>query len=330
MARRSLSIVVTLILAAIAGVVGVGWWIDQSYHAAGPLHSETTLVISRGTSIGGIAEQLEVAGVINNALLYRVGLLLDRPPQPLKAGEYAFAPQISMYDVTRQLRVGHTVARRITVPEGLTSKQVVELLRAEDGLKGTIDDVPPEGVLLPETYHVSLGDERPALLDRMRKAMNEALAEAWQQRAPNLPLNSQEDVLILASIVEKETGLAEERPRVAAVFLNRLRKGMPLQADPTVVYAVAGGDGRLDRPLSRADLETPSPYNTYKVAALPPGPIANPGRAALFAVVQPAATDELYFVADGEGGHAFARTLEEHNRNVQRWRTLLKEQSGPD
>jgi UPF0755 protein len=202
-------------------------------------------------------------------------------------------------------------------------------LEAAEGLTGPLPDPPPQGSLLPETYFFENGETRAAMLARMQKAMTDALAELWPQRAENLPFDTPEQAVVLASIVEKETGVAAERPQVASVFVNRLRRGMPLQSDPTVIFALTGGEADLGRPLLRADLQVDHPVNTYVVNGLPPTPIANPGRASLEAVLNPAETDFLYFVADGTGGHAFARTLAEHNRNVARWRAVQRGQSGP-
>jgi UPF0755 protein len=232
--------------------------------------------------------------------------------------------------VLDKLVAGDVVLRQVTIPEGLTTAQVLDLLAGVDGLEGTISMPPSEGSLLPETYDYTLGDTREMLIERMRKGMDSLIAELWPKRAAELPLKSPEEAVILASIVEKETGIPAERPRVAAVFVNRLKRGMPLQSDPTVIYgltrgkvaSVANGEGILGRKLIRADLDLDNPYNTYRILGLPPGPIANPGRASLEAVLNPPATTELYFVADGTGGHAFASTLEEHNRNVARWRKL--------
>jgi UPF0755 protein len=223
-------------------------------------------------------------------------------------------------DVLEVLRRARPVQRRLTIPEGLVARQIAALIERAEGLTG---EVPPfdEGALLPETYAYQWGDTRASLVRRADAAMDAALAEAWAARAPNLPLRSAREALILASIVERETSKPEERARVAGVFVNRLRRNMPLQSDPTTAYAAADG-GVLDRPLTRADLDRDHPFNTYRIRGLPPGPIASPGRDALRATVQPEATEFIFFVADGTGGHAFARTLEEHNRNVARWREI--------
>ena len=219
-----------------------------------------------------------------------------------------------------KLVAGKTVVHRLTVTEGMTSAEVVAALNAAPDLAGEILKVPEEGSLLPETYHYALGDNRAVLIERMQRAMARLVDELWEARDPALALDDAQQAVVLASVVEKETALADEMPVVAGVFHNRLRQGMRLQADPTVIYALTGGKKPLGRALRRADLWVESPYNTYRNKGLPPGPIANPGRAALAAVLHPAETDALYFVADGSGGHAFAKTLDEHNRNVARWR----------
>jgi UPF0755 protein len=313
-------------LLLLLGAAGFGgWqWLLRQIEAPGPMQAETAVVIPRGASTGTIAERLDAAGVIADQRLFLLALALD-PGTPLRAGEFAFPAGASIRDAIAILRSGRTVQRRLTVPEGLTVAQILALIEAADGLTGTIDTAPSEGTLLPETWAYSWGDSRASVVRRMSEAMDRALAEAWAARAPNLPLASPREVLILASIVERETGVADERAKVAGVFINRLRRNMPLQSDPTVIYAVTGGAGVLDRPISRADLEFDHPMNTYRNRGLPPLPIAAPGRASLMATVRPAETDALYFVADGSGGHVFSRTLEEHNRAVARWRQIERE-----
>ncbi|HXV23539.1 MAG TPA: endolytic transglycosylase MltG [Alphaproteobacteria bacterium] len=318
-----------ILLVGAAGAVAAGWaW--QRFTGPGPLAQERTVVVERGSGVNAIARQLAEAGVLPDPWTFRIGTRLFGEGRLLKAGEYRFEAHISPQAVLEKLAAGDVVQRQVTVPEGLTTAQVIELLAAVDGLTGEIGAPRPEGELLPETYAYTLGDSREELIGRMRSGMDAVLAELWPKRAAGLPLKSPEEAVTLASIVEKETGVAAERPRVAAVFVNRLTRGMPLQSDPTVIYAltdgksasVANGEGILGRKLTRADLDADHPYNTYRIPGLPPGPIANPGRASLEAVLNPPATKELYFVADGSGGHAFAATLEEHNRNVARWRKL--------
>jgi UPF0755 protein len=233
-----------------------------------------------------------------------------------------FPAHVSPRDAAALIVSGRTHQRRVTIPEGLTVKQVMTLVTQIEGLEGDIPPSLPEGSLLPDTWFYSWGDSREAMIDRQRRAMQRLLQDQWSRRAPGSPLRNLQEALVLASIVEKETGIAAERPRVAAVYLNRLKRGMRLQADPTVVYGITQGAGPLDRPISRADLENPHAWNTYVHAGLPPTPIANPGRASIEAVLRPAASDELFFVADGTGGHAFARTAAEHERNVQRLRAI--------
>lgn len=227
-----------------------------------------------------------------------------------------------MEEALAKLVEGDTVVRKVTVPEGLTSTEIVALINEAEGLSGEIESVPPEGSLLPETFHFTYGDPRNALIERMQADMKRLLDGLWEGRAEDLPISTPEEAVILASIIEKETAVAGERPQVASVFVNRLNRGMPLQSDPTVVYALTDGEGPLGRPLTRQDWKVDSPYNTYANSGLPPGPIANPGRESLEAALQPAETEFLYFVADGSGGHAFAKTLAEHNRNVAKWRRI--------
>jgi len=299
---------------------------QQRFERAGPLSAETVQVVPRGAGLAAIAEQLASAGVVEDATLFRLGVRLLGRARGLKAGEYLFPAGISMRGVLELLESGRTVVHRVTFPEGLTSAELVALLNGTEGLSETIEAIPPEGTLLPETYHYSLDDPRSGLLARMQADFQAALDELWPKRAEDLPFDDRARAVVLASIVEKETAVAEERPLVAGVFVNRLRRGMRLQSDPTVVYALTAGQGPLGRALTREDLQMPSPYNTYLNDGLPPGPIANPGRASLEAALNPAETGYLYFVADGNGGHVFAETLEEHNRNVAKWRKLKRQQ----
>ncbi len=329
MLRFLVRFVLLILLIGAAGALAAGWaW--QRFTGPGPLERERSLVVERGAGVNAIARQLAEAGVLPDPWTFRLGARLFAEGKSLKAGEYRFEAHVSPRAVLEKLAAGEVVQRQVTVPEGLTTAQVIELLAGVDGLAGEVGTSPPEGTLLPETYAFTLADSREALVGRMRSGMDAALGELWPKRVAGLPLKSPKEAVTLASIVEKETGVAAERPRVAAVFVNRLKRGMPLQSDPTVIYAltggksasVANGEGILGRSLTYGDLEADHPYNTYRIPGLPPGPIANPGRASLEAVLNPPATNELYFVADGTGGHAFAATLEEHNRNVARWRKL--------
>ena len=288
----------------------------------GPLKAAATVVVHRGSGVEAIASTLFSEGVIEDRFLFQAGARLTGRSRAMRAGEYRFRAGISIDETIALLVSGETVKRRITIAEGLTSTEALGLVGAEEGLTGNLPAGVGEGSLLPETYYFSLGDSRVALVRRMRESMETALASLWEKRAPDLALETPEQALVLASIIERETGVAAERARVSAVFHNRLRRGMRLQSDPTVAYALTLGSVPLDRPLSRNDLRVVSPYNTYLVHGLPPTPIANPGRASIEAALHPAPTDELYFVADGSGGHAFARTYAEHLRNVRRWRLI--------
>jgi UPF0755 protein len=318
-ALLSLGAIVLLLGLAAAGLVAFAW---RDYVRPGPSTADVRLVLPKGAGVGAIAERLERAGVIRHALGFRLAARLTGAARQLRAGEYRFPAGLPMREAIGLLRRGDVVVRRLTIPEGLTTAEAIRLVAEADGLEGDPGPPPPEGALLPETYHYSWGDERAALVARMRQAMEETLAALWEKRPADYPLSSPAELVTLASIVEKETGVAAERPRVAAVFLNRLKRGMKLQSDPTVVYGLTHGQGPLGRELTRADLQAEHPYNTYLHAGLPPGPIANPGRASLEATLRPERTNALYFVADGAGGHAFAETLDEHNRNVSRWRKL--------
>lgn len=313
-----------LSFAVIAGVVLAWGWIE--FTKPGPLDRPINVVIPRGAGLDGIAARLFEAGVIADRRILVLGAKATGRARGLKAGEFRFAARLSPREVLDVLESGQTVVRRLTVAEGLSSAAIITLLNSAEGLDGTLDTIPPEGGLLPETYHYAWGDARTELLRRMAGARSETLTRLWAGRAEGLPYDTPEQALILASIVEKETGVADERPLIAGVFVNRLKRGMRLQSDPTVAYGIAGGAG-LGRPLTHADLKRPTPYNTYTQDGLPQGPICNPGAEAIAAVLNPAQTDFLYFVADGTGGHAFARTLAEHNRNVRAWRRYQRNQN---
>jgi UPF0755 protein len=320
-----LAFIITFCVFLGAGAVYVGMKMQEP----GPLQAETTLVIPRGTSAAGIAVMLERQGIVASHLLFRIQHRLDNKPD-LKAGEYLFAPHVTMHDIIAKLAKGEVVIRKVSIPEGLTSADIVRLLQADIGLSGTIDTRPPEGSLLPDTYRYTLNDSRAAQVARMQKAMQDQVMTAWAQRDADTPLQTPEQLVTLASIVEKETGVAAERSRVAGVYINRLRRSMLLQSDPTVIYGLTMGDTNLGRALTFDDLKKPTPYNTYVNTGLPPGPIANPGAASLMAAAKPEKHDLIYFVADGTGGHRFAATLDEHNRNVAQWRQLNKEAAGKD
>lgn len=298
----------------------------HQFDAPGPHGGPTIVVVPKGSGVGAIGDLLARQGVLKSALVFEAGVRILGAAGSLRAGEYEFPGRASARGVMDVLRSGKTVVRKLTAPEGTTTPRIMMLVTAAHGMDGLVGPMPPEGALLPDTYHYSWGDRRMDMVARMERAMSETVARLWRERAPGLPITSPADAVILASIVEKETGKPEERALIAGVFYNRLRRGMPLQSDPTVAYgaALAAGlaDHALGRVLTRKDLETPSPYNTYLNRGLPPGPICNPGHAALNAVLHPAATEAIYFVADGTGGHVFARTLDEHNRNVRRWRKL--------
>ena len=324
MARLVLHAAVFGLLGAAILALGFAYRAHLDFVRPGPLTADTTVVVRQGSGVEAIASTLIAQGVIGDRFLFRTGARLTGRSKAMRAGEYRFRSGISMDETIALLVRGETVKRRITIAEGLTTSEVLRLVGADEGLAGDLPDGVGEGSLLPETYYFSLGDTRTVLVRRMRESMETALASLWDKRAANLALETPEQALVLASIIERETGVAAERARVSAVFHNRLRRGMRLQSDPTVAYALTQGSVPLDRPLARSDLRVESPYNTYLVNGLPPTPIANPGRASIEAALHPAPTDELYFVADGTGGHAFARTYAEHVRNVQRWRRIKR------
>lgn len=335
-AKTALKLVLGLIVYGFTSavvLVAIGfWWASQQFQNPGPLAEDASIIIERGSGLNRIAAQLEEAGAISNRYIFIGGVRVMGLQSDLKAGEYTLPANISAKAIAEQLRDHDVVERRVTIREGLTSYEIVRLLNGVEGLSGEITDIPPEGSLLPETYDFQLNEPRAKIIARMSKAMDDAIADLWPQRAEGLPFNTIEEAMALASIIEKETSVAYERKKVAGVFVNRLRRGMKLQTDPTVIYAITmgrhenEGKGPLGRRLLRKDWEYDSPYNTYKHAGLPPGPIANPGRASIEAALNPAAHDYIYFVADGTGGHAFGKTLAEHNRNVAAWRKVRDSQ----
>ncbi len=323
----------SLCLLGLAAVAAIGGYGVYSYLKPGPLKEVKLVLVDRGMGVSAIARKLESEQVISSNLLFKIAAHATSTGASLKAGEYEFPARVPMAEVLRLLHEGEVYDRRITIREGLTSWEVVQLLNANDQLGGDpVTEIPPEGTLLPETYTFITGDTKQKKINLMREAMTKTIDELWPQRVNDLPIETKEEALILASIIEKETGKPEERYRVAGVFVNRLKRGMPLQTDPTVIYAITKGEhkndgkGPLGRRLLRKDLEIDSPYNTYKYPGLPPGPIANPGRASIAAALNPEQHDYVYFVADGTGGHMFGKTLAEHNRNVAKWRQIRRAQ----
>lgn len=321
--RRLAAAALGLLLLAVLAV-GAGWWLLGRYmDTPGPLAQEQVIELERGSGLAGIAMKLEAAGVVDDARIFRLAARLTGRDRKLRAGEYLVPAAISPNALLDLLESGRVVLHALTVPEGLTTAETLALVAADPVLTGPMPEVTPgEGTLLPETYHFPRGTTRVGIVEQMQTEMATLLTELWAGRQPDLPLATPQEALTLASIIEKETAVPDEYGLVAGVFVNRLRRGMLLQTDPTVIYALTRGQGPLGRQLLRRDLEVDDPYNTYVHAGLPPGPIANPGRGALEAAVAPAETDYLYFVADGTGGHAFAKSLAEHNRNVAKWRKV--------
>jgi len=317
---------VLFFIALLVTLMGGALWLGNNLlKAPGPLEATKNIVIPRGAGPATMSKILNEEGVINHPRLFRVAIMIDPTPKPIKAGEYEIPAHVSMWALLELLQSGKQVQRRLTVPEGMTTAEVLELVRNTPALSGEITLDVKEGDLLPETYFYARDDSRDGLLLRMKEAMEKTLEEAWRKRAAGLPWANRREALTLASIIEKETAVPAERPRVAAVYINRLRRKMKLDSDPTTIYGLTLGKVPFNRELTRADLASNSPYNTYVVAGLPPGPICNPGRAAILAAVNPARDRSLYFVADGQGGHAFATTLAQHNRNVERWREIQRE-----
>jgi UPF0755 protein len=327
---RMLDSLFTFIFILACGTVAIFYFVRVEFDRPGPLRVSTVVVVPRGEGVTAIAERLEREGVIADRRIFMTSILYFmylKGQGTLKAGEYEFDKHATMRQVLDTLVQGKSITHKVTLPEGLTSEQIVARLAAHPDLTGSVTETPPEGSLLPDTYSFASHEARDDIIQRMRVAQQKFLAKVWQERDPDVDavIKTPEQAVILASIVEKETGRADERPHIANVFENRLRKRMRLQSDPTVIYGLFGGAGVKDHPITQDDLDQDNPYNTYKINGLPPTPIANPGRAAIEAVLKPDKTNDLYFCADGTGGHAFAATLAAHNKNVTRWRKIEAE-----
>ncbi|MCK9916337.1 endolytic transglycosylase MltG [Microbacteriaceae bacterium K1510] len=312
-----------MVLVVISVTVGAGLYFGkQRFEAPGPLAEDKVVNIPRGLGIKDIADLLVREGVIDQPYVFMGGVIALKARGELKSGEYQFNKRASVADVVDTIIENKVVQHTLTIAEGLTSEQIVAKLLETDALSGQIKEIPREGTLLPETYKFTRGMSREQLIQRMQQAHKRVLTEVWERRMPDIPIKTPEQLVTLASIVEKETGKPDERTRVAAVFVNRLKAKMKLQSDPTIIYGLTGGKGALGRPIMRSEIEQPTPYNTYVIEGLPPGPIANPGRASLEAAANPARTKELYFVADGTGGHVFSDNYAEHQKNVAKLRAL--------
>jgi len=318
--------VITIVLVLMIGAGGVYVYGRQKLEAPGPLQEDKVVNIPARAGMTDIADILQREGVIDNNRWAFIGSVFAlKARSELKPGEYSFQKSASLRDVIGTIVEGKVVQHAVTIPEGLTSEQIVARLSENDVFAGAVREMPREGTLLPETYKFPRGTSRDQVIARMQQTQKRVLAEIWERRNPDIPVKTPEQLVTLASIVEKETGKADERSRVAAVFVNRLRQKIKLQSDPTIIYGLVGGRGTLGRPIKRSEIQQPSPYNTYVVEGLPPGPIANPGRASLEAAANPARTRDLFFVADGTGGHAFTETYDQHQKNVAKLRSMEKQ-----
>ncbi|MBU6457178.1 MAG: endolytic transglycosylase MltG [Bradyrhizobium sp.] len=318
--------IITILLIAMLGAGTAYYYGTRKLEAPGPLQEDKIVNIPPRAGMTDIAEVLQREGVIdNNRWAFIGGVFALKARSGLKPGEYLFQKNASLRDVIGTMVEGKVVQHAVTIPEGLTSEQIVARLSDNDIFAGTIHEIPREGTLLPETYKFPRGTTRDQVIARMQQAQKRVVAEIWEHRNPDIPVKTPEQLVTLASIIEKETGKADERSRVAAVYVNRLRQKMKLQSDPTIIYGLVGGKGTLGRPIKRSEITQPSPYNTYVVDGLPPGPIANPGRASLEAAANPARTRDLFFVADGTGGHTFSETYDQHQKNVAKFRAMEKQ-----
>jgi UPF0755 protein len=318
--------IITILLIAMLGAGGAYYYGKRKLEAPGPLPEDKVVNIPPRAGMTDIAEILQREGVIDNNRWAFIGSVFAlKARSGLKPGEYQFQKNASLHEVIGTMVDGKVVQHAVTIPEGLTSEQIVARLSDNDIFAGTVHEIPREGTLLPETYKFPRGTTRDQVIARMQQAQKRVVAEIWEHRSADIPVKTPEQLVTLASIVEKETGKADERSRVAAVYVNRLRQKMKLQSDPTIIYGLVGGQGTLGRPIKRSEIMQPSPYNTYVVDGLPPGPIANPGRASLEAAANPARTRDLFFVADGTGGHTFTETYDQHQKNVAKLRAMEKQ-----
>jgi len=326
---RVVSGIMTVLLVLMVAAGGLTLLVGHLYNRPGPLTVSQTIVIPKGASSNDIADDLEREGVVSSRWAFMINYLAQSRSRPgevvLKHGEYLFKPAVSIREVIQTLSEGKSVLYKVTVPEGLTSQQIVDRLKGEENLTGDVIQIPAEGSLLPETYSIEKGMSRQELLDRMQLKQKQVLDAAWERRSEGLPFASPEQAVVMASIIEKETGRSDERERIAGVFVNRLTKGMPLQSDPTILYGIYGGGVQWGKPIMQSEKDTKNAHNTYQIKGLPPTPICNPGRPALEAALNPSTHGDLFFVADGQGGHIFTATLKDHNNAVANWRKMEKE-----
>ncbi|KAB2657482.1 endolytic transglycosylase MltG [Brucella tritici] len=324
-----MNFMLSLVVLVLLGASALFYFGKMQFDGQGPLTAETTFLVKRGAGIAEVSNSLENREIVSDARIFRYGMRTLGHENDLKAGEYAIPAGASMRDVMNILISGKSIMYPLTIPEGLTVKQIFDRISADPTLVGDMPkDMPPEGSLFTDTLNFTRGTTRSEIIDRMVASQKKLVDEAWAKRNPDLPVKDKNEFVTLASIVEKETGIASERPHVASVFVNRLKRGMRIQSDPTIIYGLFGGAGKpSDRPIFKSDIEKPTPYNTYVINGLPPTPIANPGKAALEAVANPLDTEDLYFVADGTGGHVFSKTLQEHNANVRKWRSVEQQKN---
>lgn len=324
-----MNFMLSLVVLVLLGASALFYFGKMQFDGQGPLTAETTFLVKRGAGIAEVSNSLENREIVSDARIFRYGMRTLGHENDLKAGEYAIPAGASMRDVMNILISGKSIMYPLTIPEGLTVKQIFDRISADPTLVGDMPkDMPPEGSLFTDTLNFTRGTTRSEIIDRMVASQKKLVDDAWAKRGSDLPIKDKNEFVTLASIVEKETGIASERPHVASVFVNRLKKGMRIQSDPTIIYGLFGGAGKpSDRPIFKSDIEKPTPYNTYVINGLPPTPIANPGKAALEAVANPLDTEDLYFVADGTGGHVFSKTLQEHNANVRKWRSVKQQKN---